>query len=459
MGISGIFAAILVLAALGTTFVYWITRDDKVESFVIIVGYGLLCGLLGIPLLTRLVDVIGFPASFPVVASVAALLSCVFFVLGRRRAGASHAGMVGGDVPAEPQWDRLAIIAVALLVALLAYRVYLLACEVVWNPLYPWDATMHWATKTKVWFEHLELRPFLENADWLTANSNEVYTDHHPGYPITIPLLQLYMSSALGSWNDSLMNLPWVVCMLGLGAAFYSQARRVGAGPVLAMIFTYFLLSMPLLNTHVALAGYADLFLGACYCLALMALHSWSIDRQRSQALLAGFFALSCLLVKNEGLFWALTLIPGVIVVLIPGKKAPLALVTMLLLALLALFFFPQDVQVAGHSLSELRIFFRAAALEGTFDSIFVYDNWHLFGYVLVGLLLVSGMCNRGVFRDTAGVSMSLSAALVLFLFLFLFTKYSGGAIRLTAVARISLQLIPAFMFYSLLLTHSLLRR
>ena len=70
------------------------------------------------------------------------------------------------------------------------------------------------------------------------------------------------------------------VWALGLGAAFYGHARAAGASPVTALAFTYMLLSMPLLNTHVALAGYADLLLGACYCAAIMAFHNWSVTRE-----------------------------------------------------------------------------------------------------------------------------------------------------------------------------------
>ena len=83
------------------------------------------------------------------------------------------------------------------------------------------------------------------------------------------------MNLATGRWDESLMNLPWLLCFIALGAAFYSQLRNAGVSPAIGMAFSYFLLSMPLINTHVALAGYADLFLGAAYCGALMAFHNW----------------------------------------------------------------------------------------------------------------------------------------------------------------------------------------
>lgn len=457
MEVARIGIALCLLAAPGLAFVYWITRGTAPGSRALVIGYGLIAGLIIVPLFMRLADFAGASLGFSISATGATAMSIAFLVLGRRRSSVYTHIARPPDADIAHNWNPWTIAIAVLLTVLVAHRILLLAGEIIWTPLYPWDATMHWATKSRVWFEHLELRPFIENTDWLSSRSADAYTDHHPGYPITIPLLQVYVTSALGHWNESLMNLPWLFCYLGLGVAFYAQARGTGASVLLATIFTYFLLSMPLLNTHVALAGYADLFLGSCYCLALMALHRWSQDRQRSQAALTLLFVLACLLVKNEGFFWALTLLPGVIAILLPGKRAPMTFLAILLAACLALVLFPRDVAVAGHSLEQLRIFYREDALEGVLASLFVFDNWHLFGYLLLGLVSVSLVVNRKVFTDCKAITISLLAALPLFLFLFLFTKYSDGAVAQTAVGRISLHLIPAGMFYCLLLAKDLL--
>jgi len=43
-------------------------------------------------------------------------------------------------------------------------------------------------------------------------------------------LLQVWMNLATGQWAESLMNLPWVLCLAALGGAFYSQLRVSGVG-------------------------------------------------------------------------------------------------------------------------------------------------------------------------------------------------------------------------------------
>jgi hypothetical protein len=318
-------------------------------------------------------------------------------------------------------------------------------------PLFPWDATMHWATKSRVWYEHAMLVPFVPSDIWLASGGGGSYTDHHPDYPITIPLLQVWMSTAVGYWNESLMNLPYLLCYLGLGLAFFSQARTAGASSLIALIFTYMLLSLPLLNTHIALAGYADLLLAACYCAAIMALYNWSVDRCRWQAILAIVFAFSCPLIKNEGLFWLLTFIPGLAVAFLSWRKGLMLLVFLLVCLLVTLVVIPRDLQVAGHSLDSLRIYFRPGTPAAIFKSLWIHDNWHLFGYMLVIALPLVWFVPKSSWRNLSVIATSLVSAVILFLTLYLYTRHYLGAIRFTSVGRLSLQLVPALMFLCLL--------
>jgi hypothetical protein len=366
--------------------------------------------------------------------------------------------VVGNQAVLQPGATTAAIWLASLLMALIATRFITLGAEVVVRPIFPFDATMHWATKARVWFEAARIVPFVENSQWLAVGGEGVYTDHHPDYPITVPLLQVWISSALGVWNESLINLPWLVCFLSLGLAFYGQARIVGCGCELSLIFTYMLLSMPLVNTHVALAGYADLFLGTAYCLAMMAFHNWSVGRQPWQGLLALLLALSCPLIKNEGFYWMLTFVPALAVVLMPTKRAFLSVAGLAAVLILVVAFFPRDLAVAGHSLDRLNLHYRPGALESIIESFFVHDNWHLLAYFLTALLALSCWKRRSALIRCAGISLAIGSALALFLFLFTFTAYAGGAIKFTAVGRIALQLVPAMTFLALVITYELSR-
>ena len=432
---------------LGATCISLLTRSGTAGRAAAVAGNGMLFGLILLPLLMRLLDGFGVGLRFHVIVFFAAGLIVVLVAANslKRRGPAPVA------IP-EPALTAMHRLLIGLFLILLGLRLLSVGLELVWRPLFPWDATMHWATKARVWFDAGGLVPFVEESQWLRLGGEGVYTDHHPGYPVTIPLLQLWLSLALDRWDESLMNLPWLLCCAGLAIAFYGQARAAGSTALSALVFTYMLVSMPLIGSHVALAGYADLFLGACYCAALMAFHNWSLRRETGQALQALLFALCCPLIKNEGFFWALTFIPALVVVLLPLRWALYVLYGTFVAVVLALVLIPPDFTIAGHALDELRLFYRPGALAGVLASFWVQDNWHLLGYLLLPLLpisILSGSFGRGAY---GGITTALLAAVLLFLSLFLFTRYSLGALRFTSVGRISLHLVPGLMFYCLLL-------
>jgi hypothetical protein len=213
----------------------------------IILGYGLLIGLIALPAMMRIIDALGFALTFSNVASLAIAVVAAGII-----ANICVHTPWGTDVCSEPEkvvlqnWQK---IAVGLLCAAIGLRLCVLGLEVAWRPLFPWDASMHWATKAKVWFEAGQIVPFVDNDRWLETVNDRVFTDHHPDYPKTIPLLQVWMSLAVGHWDESLVNLPWVLCLVGIGMAFYGQARASGGSVLMSTTFTYMLVSMPLVNT------------------------------------------------------------------------------------------------------------------------------------------------------------------------------------------------------------------
>jgi hypothetical protein len=374
----------------------------------------------------------------------------------RCRRGRTASGWWSPELRALQVWEKALF---ALLVALVLVRLTGLGLEVIWRPLFPWDASMHWATKAKVWFEAAEILPFVDHEAWL-ASVNGVYTDNHPDYPITVPLLQVWVNTALGRWDDSLMNLPWVLFPVALGLAFFGQARLAGVGPLTAAAVTYFLLSLPLLNAQVGLAGYADILLGACYGAAVMAFYQWTQGRDPGQGALALLLAVSCLLIKNEGFFWAGTLAAGWLAVTLPPRVAAAGAVAGLVLAGLALWLVPGDLRVAGNTLDGLGgLHFRGEALLPIARSLWVFDSWHLLWHFLAALVPLGFLLLRPLGRSYLGIGVALGLAAILFLTLYLFTSHAGGAVGFTSVSRITLHLAPAFAFLLALLARDLAAR
>ena len=174
-------------------------------------GYGYFLGILLLTLWMRALSMagIGFgrlSIGLPLLAAAAALLAW-----GARRSPLSWDRL--GETarlllrPPLPRWQKLVW---QLLLAWLAVRLALLAAEVAWRPLYPWDAWVQWATKARVWYELGRIVPFVRADAWL-AGAPGAYFDASPNYPATVPLLQVWSCIALGRWDDSAMNWPWLL--------------------------------------------------------------------------------------------------------------------------------------------------------------------------------------------------------------------------------------------------------
>jgi hypothetical protein len=420
----------------------------------LVMGTGCLLGLLLLPQLMRLLSGVGLGLDFATTVAAIGVLTVLPLIGHRwRRAGAGGAAVP--SVRLSPAQSLLC----ALLLALIGLRLVGLGMEVSWRPLFPWDATMHWATKARVWFEHGDMVPFIGPGQWLEIGGEGAYTDRHFDYPVTIPLLQVWMNLATGQWNESLMNLPWILCMAGLGAAFYGQLRLSGLDVTIATVFSYFLLSLPLLNSHVALAGYADLFLGATYCCALMALHNWTVHRKAWLAVLTLAFAAFGPLVKNEGIIWSLTLLPAVLTSFIGRRQTAEILLLVILGGILMALVLPPDMVIAGHRLSSLTPEFNAEAIPWLITSILLHDSWHLLGYMMLILLPLGIVMPGAMLRSYLGLSTALGCAVAGFLYLFLFTGFSWGAVNFTATGRLELQLAPALLFLCALIFDDLCRR
>ena len=149
---------------------------------------------------------------------------------------------------------------------------------------------------------------------------------------------------------------------------------------------------------------------------------------------------------------------PALIVLRFPARRSVLILVGAGVILALALVVIPQNLSVAGHSLRDLHLYYRPLALAGIASSVLLQDNWHLLGYLLPALLLIL-IWRKPVMGELSGTAAALLSAVVLFLLLFLFTRYSLGAVRFTAVGRISLHLVPALLFFCLLLWQQVIVR
>lgn len=422
---------------------------------LLLAGYSLLLGMIVITLVMRLLDLLGIPFSVASIGLGTGLLVVAGLVApsGWRLAesGSSATPLKAPDTP----WYYLLL---ALCLALIAARLVALGIEVGTRPVYAWDAKQHWAKQAKVFFELGSIAHYVPLEQWLTPEHAPVYTNMHPDYPITTPLLQAWTSIALGQWHDSLVNLPWLLMYIALGLVFYAQARIAGLDVLSATAGCYLLMSLPYLNIHVALAGYADLLLAACFLGAVAAFANWCITRNRGQAVLALLCAGACLLVKNEGFFWFLSLLPGLILIFTGIRRGLVVFALMAFGLLLLLWFLPQDLVIAGNSLGDTDLRYRPEGLESIRLSFLVHDNWHFLTYLLLASLLLLPLRAKTALPTMAPVAAVIVTSGLLYMALYLLTRHAYGAVMFTSLNRVALQLMPAAAFFIVLVYGALLR-
>ena len=408
-------------------------------------GYGHFLGILLLTLVMRLVGWVGAPLSLGVLAPLVVVLvgaGTTFAYVRERR----HRPVPAAALPI-PDADPLAIRGLALIVAvLLVLRTGTLAVDVLLRPLFPWDAWTQWATKARVWSGLHALVPFIPWDVWLTRAPG--YTDPAPHYPATIPLLQTWMTLALGRWDDALMNLPWLAGYVALALAIFGQLRRMSISVAWSLFTVYAVLSLPLLDAHVALAGYADFHVAAAFALAMLALIAWEKDRARVQLLLFGFAVVLLPLLKIPGRAWAVIAVVGLLVAAF-GKswKRLLAVGTgaSAAVAMIAVVFWRERIEaVAGAPQTEIS--------RPLVDNLFLFDNWHLLWFVLPIIVAVG-------WRDAIGAMRGASVALacgVLFLFaVFVGTRVGDWVTDYTTVNRALLHLAPAATVFGAVLIWS----
>jgi hypothetical protein len=454
----GTLVALILPWLLGYAFLAGLLKTSPQWNRQIILGHGYLVGLFLTTLIIRIWDMVGLPLHFWSIAALLALLATAIFLGTRNR----------GEVPKqartrapEQNWQRLIV---WLLVTLIIYRYYGLASELWLKPLYPWDAWMNWAPKAVVWFNLQELATFISPQEWLASPENELsYTAGARNawkYPVTVPLIQLWGMLAAGASDQTYSNLPWLLAPLAFSLALYGHLRNVGASALLAVTACYILLSIPYLNVHSTLAGYADLWLALAFGAAIMALSEWQVARHWSWGVLTLLFAVVCTQLKLPGVVLGGIILAVFVVSMInPGRKVALIAAFLIVPLLLFVVFNGLSLDIPSIGLVEISSTRIAVPYIGAFDlayypvhdalasTLFSLSNWNIFWYLFVAIITVKIL--RLELLMPPSLALQSIALTVLFLgFVFYFTHIHQFVLDFTTVNRAILYLVPGTVFY-----------
>jgi len=423
------------------------TASEDSGAVALQLGYGYFIGTLSLTLWMRMVSAVGMHFDWITIGAPLFVLAALLLGLAWRR-GRLPRLADAMSLPYPDRRRRLLWIGLAVWIAL---RLASVAFDIAWRPLYPWNAWSEWAPMARVWYELGHIVPFVDADTWL-AGAAGAYFVAVPGNPATVPLLQVWSCVALGRWDDSAMNWPWLLMLVALALAVHGSLRDYGSKPLAALVGAWLVVSLPLLDVQVALAGYPDLMLASVYALAALALYRWSLHRNATDAGLAAILALCCPLIEHSGAFWAVTLLPGVVAALLPERGirvlgATLGAATVLLLAVGR-----WGTAILGRDLGlEFAPYWRSLV-----DGLFFFDNWHLLWYGAIALAILGA---RYLIRRPLAPLAMIAVTGVAFLFVvFSYPAVAAWIGDSDAISRAALPLAPLLICLGLLLWNELIQ-
>jgi hypothetical protein len=419
---------------------------DAPGEIAFTIGAGFFAGQFLLTVWMRILATAGIAFGVAVIAlPITAVTALCGWIAWRRNAAAlsmaarAMSRSLSGSALEKPQ--RLLWLA---LLAWLALRFALLLIEVLRRPLYPWDAWLQWATKARVWYELKTMVPFGTAAEWMNAPAGSVYYDPAPHYPATVPLTQVWSATLLGHWDDALINLPWWLTALAFGIALYGFLRQGGFREVYALLGTWLVVSLPILDTHVALAGYADLAMATYFALTALAALRFARTRDTRDLVVAVLLGAACVVIKNPGKLWLAMLVPGLVAAFVPRYGLRFAAACFAAAGIAALALTRIGVTVLGY---HLQLDFDMP-WNGLAQAYFAFANWHLLFYGAVAMAVLGW---RQLFsRELAPLTLVVAAGVAFLMFGFAFTNARLWVEDQSTVNRATLHLAPLIVVWML---------
>lgn len=358
----------------------------------------------------------------------------------------------------------------ALLVILAAWiglHLLLAAIEILGQPVYPWDAWQTWVYRSKAWFLSGGRAEFVDPSTWAQSTAPWAYAVGAHDYPLLATIVPYWAALSLGRWSETLVNLPVLPVGMAIGLALYGQCRESGMGRVISLAGVYLLLSIPLFGTHLALAGYADIWMCGYAGLGFVALIRGAATGQRFQGALGLLMIGLAMLAKNEGMVWFLaallmlallacrwrTVALAALACLAVGSLAWLLDVTHVELPILGGFGVIDhhlEIPFVGRFTLEVHNVWQVYA-----DNFFTMGSWNLLWLLVAACLLLA------LFGKTPLAAPPVRASVVFIVvfaasqvFIFGFTDQGAWADTYTAINRLPLHFVPALLFAALSIVH-----
>ena len=320
-------------------------------------------------------------------------------------------------------------------------------------PLTPWDSWSAWVAKSKIWHVFGIDQVIVSLPKWFEiAGSMTNQTAH---YPDGLSLLYLFNTGFFG-WNESALNSIYPAMFIALLLMFYGNIKLL-INEKYAQVCLVVLATLPFVNTHIVLAGYADIWIATFLVIVLFNLQLYILKKEKSSLLIACVFLLLMLMFKQEAIVWTIVLAVAAILSIMSHSRRRATYFTLFFMIIIWYFIdginfdlsvgkfvlTPSLIVIPG--LGEFSLTF-VNSMPAWIEAMFYSKNWHLLWYFLPIMIYLS-------FKLRGNNLLILPSLFLFFAFLFLFVLFnmtyaSKFAISFTSLNRIILHVVPVYIYF-----------
>lgn len=280
----------------GLTFVLWVLKGknslDIAESFVIAlaVGFGL------ISMETFVLSLAGIPLTFFSLSLVQSVVLVFFAALVLRSKPTLSVLFLAPDKTESAKGNiRLAVSIILTLIII--FKAVFIIYEGLNRPIYSHDAWWHLSSGAKFFFyeRSLVLDPASE---YFLGRGYRAFL----GYPLNNTLIQLWISLAVGSFDEILAKSWSALFFISIVTLIYRAVRKEG-GPFKALVAAFFISVVPLLTYH-AMDAYSDIILSFYVLAGALLLWRYFEGGANVLVILSGLLFSMAFFTKSEGVVY-----------------------------------------------------------------------------------------------------------------------------------------------------------
>lgn len=469
--IANIALSIMLPWLLGALLV-WRILGSAHRNLPLILGLGYFLGFFALTALMRAFDAANEPIAFSTLAT--ALLSfCVALLLFPHRPRLSLSFWPNFQLLEIRRWD---IWISGLLLALIAFRYATLTEELMLRPLFAWDAFSNWTQRAQEWYLHnptYQISLDSVSKEWVYGQRKETFGAYP--HPYTISFISLWGMLASQSHELPIMNVFWLIVPIAIGLSAFGYLSLNGVSAIGGLIAVYLITSLPYMNVHSALAGYADIWMAGVISSIAFCIFLWRSTNSLRYVFLGFLFLLFMLTIKRTGILFG-AIIALAIVLSSTGRRGFLV-VTIGIVSMSVWLYFMSLTQasiqlpvigvikvdlplVTIGGLDTLNFDF-SRILPVLFTTAAVSLNWNIL-FMMLPLAITAGLIfRRSTFSGLSGEELLIPLILYLgIIFIFAFSeRYYSWAADSTGINRILICGTPLLITLMTRMTHQLLLR